>query len=82
VPSSWSGRALRRPELDGLPFKLVKEYQNLSMPVNPPLEPRSSTEGRPMANEAAFQWDDPLLLDGELTEEERLVRDTARDYSR
>jgi glutaryl-CoA dehydrogenase len=29
---------------------------------------------------AAFQWDDPFNLDAELTEEERLVRDTARDY--
>jgi glutaryl-CoA dehydrogenase len=34
------------------------------------------------ATEAAFRWDDPLLLDGELTEEERLVRDSARDYCR
>ncbi len=33
-------------------------------------------------NEPVFQWDDPLLLDAELTDEERLVRDTARDYSR
>jgi glutaryl-CoA dehydrogenase len=33
-------------------------------------------------NEAAFQWDDPLLLDAELTTEERLVRDSARDYCR
>ena len=32
--------------------------------------------------EAAFRWDDPLLLDAELTEEERLVRDSARDYAR
>jgi len=31
--------------------------------------------------EAAFQWDDPLDLEGELTEEERMVRDTARDYA-
>ncbi len=30
---------------------------------------------------AAFQWDDPLLLDGQLTEDERLIRDTARDYA-
>ena len=28
-----------------------------------------------------FQWDDPLDLEGELTEEERMVRDTARDYA-
>ena len=28
-----------------------------------------------------FQWEDPLLLDAQLSEEERLVRDTARDYA-
>ncbi|MCB1821709.1 MAG: acyl-CoA dehydrogenase [Candidatus Competibacteraceae bacterium] len=27
-----------------------------------------------------FQWDDPLLLDLQLTGEERLIRDAARDY--
>ncbi len=31
--------------------------------------------------DAAFKWDDPLDLEGELTEEERMVRDTARDYA-
>src|SRR5271166_7203050 len=31
--------------------------------------------------DAAFKWEDPLDLDGELTEEERMVRDTARDYA-
>ncbi|MFO1319249.1 MAG: acyl-CoA dehydrogenase [Burkholderiales bacterium] len=30
---------------------------------------------------AAFQWDDPLLLDTQLTEEERMVRDSARAYA-
>ena len=29
----------------------------------------------------AFDWSDPLLLDDALSEEERLVRDTARDYA-
>jgi glutaryl-CoA dehydrogenase len=29
----------------------------------------------------SFRWDDPLLLEGELTDEERLVRDTARAYA-
>jgi glutaryl-CoA dehydrogenase len=28
-----------------------------------------------------FQWDDPLLLDDQLTEDERMVRDTARQYA-
>ncbi len=31
--------------------------------------------------DAAFKWDDPLDLEGELTEAERMVRDTARDYA-
>jgi glutaryl-CoA dehydrogenase len=28
-----------------------------------------------------FKWDDPLFLDAQLSEEERLVRDTARNYA-
>ena len=30
---------------------------------------------------AQFSWDDPFLLDQQLTEQERLIRDTARQYS-
>jgi glutaryl-CoA dehydrogenase len=29
----------------------------------------------------AFKWDDPFLLDEQLTEEERMIRDTARQYA-
>ncbi|HZT19325.1 MAG TPA: acyl-CoA dehydrogenase [Dongiaceae bacterium] len=32
------------------------------------------------AARAEFKWEDPLLLEDQLTEEERLVRDTARQY--
>src|ERR1700736_6598659 len=28
-----------------------------------------------------FQWDDPLLLEDQLTEDERMIRDTARDFA-
>src|ERR1700727_3869006 len=28
-----------------------------------------------------FQWDDPLLLEGQLSEDERMIRDTARDFA-
>src|SRR5690348_14499821 len=31
--------------------------------------------------DAAFKWDDPLDLESQLTEEERMVRNTARDYA-
>jgi glutaryl-CoA dehydrogenase len=33
-----------------------------------------------MPTRATFHWDDPLLLDGQLTDEERQVRDAARHY--
>lgn len=33
------------------------------------------------ADEVAFDWKDPFRLDEQLTEEERLVRDTARQYA-
>ena len=29
----------------------------------------------------AFHWEDPLLLDAQLTDDERMVRDAARDYA-
>src|SRR5271155_180608 len=34
-----------------------------------------------LIKDAAFNWEDPLDLEGELTEEERMVRDTARGYA-
>ena len=30
---------------------------------------------------AGFDWSDPLLLDEQLTDEERLIRDSTRDYA-
>ncbi|SLN44720.1 acyl-CoA dehydrogenase [Oceanibacterium hippocampi] len=39
--------------------------------------PLSKTETSPRA---VFDWEDPFLLDQELSEDERLVRDTAREY--
>jgi len=39
-------------------------------------------EGNPaMLKDSSFQWEDPLDLEGELTEEERMVRDTARRFA-
>ncbi len=34
-----------------------------------------------MSSTPSFNWHDPLLLDAQLTEEERMVRDAARDYA-
>jgi glutaryl-CoA dehydrogenase len=42
---------------------------------NAPLKPAA------VLKDADFDWQDPLGLDGELTEEERMVRDSARAFS-
>ena len=34
-----------------------------------------------MADRVQFQWDDPFFFEDQLNEEERLVRDSARDYA-
>jgi len=34
-----------------------------------------------LSKPGAFSWDDPLLLDDQLSEDERMIRDTARDYA-
>ncbi|MDJ0609084.1 MAG: acyl-CoA dehydrogenase [Kiloniellales bacterium] len=34
----------------------------------------------PASTKASFAWEDPLLLDDQLNEEERMLRDAARDY--
>jgi glutaryl-CoA dehydrogenase len=35
----------------------------------------------PNKDKVAFKWDDPFLIDGQLTEDERMIRDTARQYA-
>lgn len=49
-----------------------------------PAEPAHKTAAAGSARNAhamaQFQWDDPLLLEEQLSEEERLVRDAARNY--
>ena len=35
---------------------------------------------KPSHSKPVFQWEDPFLLDAQLTEDERMVRDSARDY--
>ena len=48
--------------------------------MNQTAEKRSVQTPTPL-KDTAFNWDDPLDLEGELTEEERMVRDTARGYA-
>jgi glutaryl-CoA dehydrogenase len=48
----------------------------MSQPVS-----RSAGSPAPSIKDAEFHWDDPLGLEGELSEDERMVRDTARGYA-
>jgi glutaryl-CoA dehydrogenase len=41
----------------------------------------AATEKSPAKPWPAFSWEDPLLIEAELTEEERMVRDSARAFS-
>jgi glutaryl-CoA dehydrogenase len=43
--------------------------------------PKPATVSSTAAHAArGFDWEDPFLLDDQLSEEERAIRDTARDY--
>ncbi len=43
--------------------------------------PKSSSKPAQVLKDSEFNWEDPLDLDGELTEDERMVRDSARAFS-
>src|SRR5262245_65409379 len=45
-----------------------------------PKKPARVKKTTPLTD-AAFDWQDPLDLEGELTEDERMVRDSARAYA-
>lgn len=51
------------------------------MSAAPSSAPAASIPSAKSSKRVVFDWADPLDLDGQLTEEERLVRDTARDYA-
>src|SRR5215468_8287235 len=54
--------------------------QAWSTPMSQTAETRRHRSA-PQREEAAFNWEDPLDLESELSEEERMVRDTARGYA-
>ena len=43
-------------------------------------EQKSAAASKPQSR-AAFQWEDPFLLEDQLSEDERMIRDTARAYA-
>ncbi|HRK72021.1 MAG TPA: acyl-CoA dehydrogenase [Micropepsaceae bacterium] len=42
--------------------------------------PKPASTSKPDIDRAPFNWEDPLLLDSELTEDERMVRDSAASF--
>ena len=43
-------------------------------------EHKSSSKPAQVLKDSDFNWEDPLNLDGDLTEDERMVRDSARAF--
>ena len=41
----------------------------------------STSSSREARAKASFQWDDPFLFEEQLSEDERMIRDTARDFT-
>ncbi|MFL5172705.1 MAG: acyl-CoA dehydrogenase family protein [Microvirga sp.] len=41
----------------------------------------AQTKPKSKPAEAHFRWDDPLLLDDQLSDDERMIRDSARQYA-
>ncbi len=46
-----------------------------------PQKPARAQKSTAPMSDAAFDWQDPLDLEGELSEDERMVRDTARAFA-
>jgi glutaryl-CoA dehydrogenase len=59
---------------------MKEQLQPGSIPMSQTAE-RREHRSPPQLKDAAFNWEDPLDLESELTEEERMVRDTARGYA-
>jgi glutaryl-CoA dehydrogenase len=51
------------------------------MTIHSPAVPVAAPGERAAGARATFRWEDPFLLEAQLTEEERMVRDLARDYA-
>merc|ERR1712070_664711 len=60
--------------------KRVNMAHSMLLRTAPRVSVSATVAGRSMAT-APFNWVDPLNLDSKLTEEERMVRDTAHDYA-
>src|SRR4051812_11530568 len=76
-----SNKGPRRKGLPGAggPIMKVGETGMTASPIAATGEKTGETGRKGAA--ARFQWEDPLLLDDQLTEEERLVRDSTRAYA-
>src|SRR5271169_6056350 len=71
-PPGWKTSKLR-PRLGRHPMSQLAEKTDTKAEKR---EPKGV-----QLKDADFNWEDPLDLEGELSEDERMVRDTARDYA-
>ena len=60
---------------------MAQAMEKPDLPAVKPAPDAAKTGSKLATKEAPFDWEDPLDLEGELSEEERMVRDTARGYA-
>ena len=61
-------------------IKVFHHRQPRITPMNAPLD-RPVLKAKDQPDLSRFNWEDALLLDGQLTDEERMIRDSARAYA-
>src|SRR4051794_33888688 len=78
LPLSHAGEGRRDRESRGVNDHAKcqdDEPEDLAMNALPNPKPQSQQAS------SSFRWDDPLLLEEQLTDDERMIRDTARAYA-
>ena len=67
-----------------MPYKCYKDNRTSATIPEPAMSTaasaKASSKPAQVLKDSDFNWEDPLNLDGDLTEEERMVRDSARAF--
>src|SRR6266536_2559898 len=78
-----TGKLGHYPDFASLHPGYTPSYNDALKHRSTPMSVAEQHTGKPAISlkDADFNWEDPLDLEGQLSEEERMVRDTARGYA-
>ena len=75
------GRGMATAGLGRLGAPPARMLERLVVQEGIMVQTAAAAKAAPSRTKATFQWDDPFLLDDQLSEDERLVRDSIRAYA-